>query len=229
MGSRKRLRIRQLIGSCLIAVSIYMVCSKSAVYANEFNYHDMLITYVLISKDDACTKLVTDWMKEFRPEIWNQFQHDEFALKAKEGETTKIIAKDLQSYKINDPVTIHTEVQFGEFDFDKHAFELHPFTESHYFSVNRSYFNGLPQTLKISFSNPDILDGLPMADDKAQAFLNSRKSGGFVDRRLTAAIKIKPEAASGDYQMTFSIQEVKIMDPRNANRVIYTVPAAPSR
>ncbi len=84
----------------------------------------------------------------------------------------------------------------------------------------------LPAEIRVFFSNPGILDGLPMPADKAKPFLDGRKTAyGSVDRTLQATITFKVLRMKADGELVGEIQKVVVTD-LGAQKlgVLYSVP-----
>ena len=204
---------------------LYFFFLPKNIYAKEMNYHNLLITYMSETGDTIYTKFVDDWMRAFRKQIWNKYKNDEFELDERREEIKLLISRDLKTYDPNGEYIINTEVEFGEYDFDKQEFSLHPFSTSLVFNVSSPIAGGtLPPNFKVLFVNPDIVDGLPMDKKHAKHFIQGRKSGGYFNRKLTAVIYCKFKSATADYKIKLEITNVQLVDKEDGDRVIYKIP-----
>jgi hypothetical protein len=115
-------------------------------------------------------------------------------------------------------VTLGLPVQFGAYDFTAHQF---PFTTAfNQLSVWRpccGFGDPLPAGFAVKLGDAEALNGLPMAPDMAQRFLEARTNRfGGVDRQLllVMTVALTPEgfAAEGGTQVaTGTLQQVVVM------------------
>ncbi len=209
----------------LILFSVFF-CSNA--YAKDLDYHNILIAYMSETGDTIYSKFVEDWMKAFRPQIWQQYENDEFALDERKEETKELIARDLKLYNHDDEYIIRTNVEFGDYDFDKAQFSFHPLTTANYYNIKSPWGAGsLPPSFQVSFVNPDIIDGLPMDKKKAKRFVYGRKYCGSINRNLETVIYSKYKSASADYKVKLVISKVQVIDQKDGNRIVYEVVNAP--
>ena len=204
-----------LLLACLVQVS--------AAFAKELDYHNVLIAYMAKTGDNVYTKMIDDWMQAFRPQIWDRYRNDEFAIDERRNETSQIIKADLSSYSENDEFEITTNVQFGDYNFSLQKFELHPFSTNSTFTVTCPISSTLPPRFLVFFMNADILDGFSMQKEDAKRFLDQRKIGGGVDRTLVAHVRAKIRSATADYKIGLEIVKISLLDTRNSNHVVYAL------
>jgi hypothetical protein len=208
------------------AIVVATVMAARVASATEFTYQNVLLAYLKLSKDFDYQDSVDDWMKAFRPQVWNQAHDDEFLLDAKRKETLQMMKDSVARFNLAEPFVINTTVQFGDYEFDKQQFDLEPFSDATSFHVDHCC-DSLPQQLQVSFANPTILNGLPMPKDQARMFLNGRNAG-FVDRNVSLIIEFKITQVSGDNQMSAEIEQIQVRDPKSGNKLLYSVPASAS-
>lgn len=207
---------------CLKSLLVFLFLSfPFNSFAKELDYHNLLMVYMVSSGDTAYTKFVDDWMKAFRPQIWNRYQNDEFSLDERRQETKETVEKDLLSFDLNEPFILNISVEFGEYNFENQMFEFRPFSSDQYFTFGCPIYGSLPPRFLVSFSNPDCIDGLPFKKESAKKFLEGRNFGSYFDRKLTATVTAIFNSSTADYKIRLKIINVKFLDPKNANRVVY--------
>ena len=204
-----------------------MVAAVLSARAADFNYRLMLTDDAPLNKYFDYESSVDDFMKCFRGPLWTRVQNDEFQLQAKRAETLEQMRSEVASADLGAPVELVTNVQFGDYDFGKQRFALRPLSDASYYNVTAPCtVMSLPAEIRVFFSNPGILDGLPMSADKAKAFLDGRKTSyGAVDRTLQATITFKVTRMKADGELVGEIQKIVLTD-LGAQKlgVIYSVP-----
>jgi hypothetical protein len=209
----------------LVLSALAMVFGWSgAVEAAEFNYKNLDTAIMKLSPDYDYDTYVDSYMESFRQPVWQNVRNDEFKLNAKRAETIDMMKKSAAAYNLDDTMTIHTTVNFGEYDFKTKKFALAPFETSSFFYENNCC-NKLPRQIKVFFTNPEILDGLPMETDAAQAFVDRHKQYGNINRNLQADITIKLKSLISDNELGSDIVKIVLRDPSKGNPVVLTVPA----
>ncbi|PGH59281.1 hypothetical protein CRT60_01210 [Azospirillum palustre] len=144
----------------------------------------------------------------------NDFRRDEFL----EQGRSKVASLSLTP-KTN--VVLRTDAEFGKYDFDRREFAFEPLSEGTYFPVDKPQSirpskgwdncfptdtSALPQRFKVEITNPEVLTGLPMAKDKADALVAQRtnKYNGVINRRVVLSVTLaidtfgSGEARDGD-------------------------------
>lgn len=205
----------------LILSVLAIACSPALAY--DLTYQNMLIASMKLNPGFDYENAVDGYMQAFRPTVWQQSHDDEFEKHGKEAETVKMMKDSAASFNLSDPIVINTGIQFGEYDFNSHQFALSPFTESSYFPVNHCCNNGIPNQIKLFFSNPDIINGLPMDEAAAKNFLNQHKQFGNVNRTINAQISVILKSSKSDDELIGQVVKVVLHDPMNKNAVIQTL------
>ena len=197
------------------------------VRAADFSYRLLLADDARLNKYFDYDSSVEDFMKCFRGPLWTRVQNDEFQLQAKRAETLAQMKAEAASADLDAPVQLVTNVQFGDYDFSKQRFALRPLSDATYYNVMAPCsVSALPAEIRVFFSNPGDLDGLPMPADRAKAFLDGRKTPyGSVDRVLQATITFKVVKMRADGELIGEIQKVVLTD-LGAQKlgILYSVP-----
>ena len=209
-----------------LLIPFALALTYSPALAYDLTYQNMLTASMRLNPAFDYDNTVDAYMQAFCPAVWQKYHDDEFERHTKEAETLDIMKKASSSFNLNDPIVIHTGLQFGEYDFKQHAFAMHPFSDSVFFPVNYCCVQGLPNQIKLFFSNPDLLDGLPMDDQTAKAFLDRHKQYGNVNRQLNAEISVVLTSAKTDYELIGKITKIVVSDPMNKNAPIQTFTAS---
>lgn len=208
---------------------VILTVSQKA-YCLDLTYYNCLVAFIKMTNETQYPTLVDDWMKEFRPQIWDQYHEDQFNLDAQRTEMKSVISKALNSYNTSEPFDINLGERIGPYDFTDEVFDLHPFSKNTSFSISRKHGSySLPDRFKISFANPDILNGLPMKKEEAKKFLESRKHsyGGGYDEEIAISVKAIPIKANQNHEIVLKIVELSILDPRRKNKVIFQASEQP--
>ena len=207
-------------------VALAMLASAPA-NAADFNYRLLLTDTAHLNRYFDFDSSVDDFMKCFRGPLWTRVQNDEFQLEAKRAETLAQMKAEAASANLDAPVQLVTNVTFGDYDIGKQRFALRPLSDASYYNATAPCsVSALPGEIRVFFSNPGVLDGLPMPADKAKAFLDGRKTPyGSVDRALQATITFKVTRMKADGELVGEIQKVVLTD-LGAQKlgVLYSVP-----
>ena len=212
------MKLRQILAA---GAAIILTCGPA--WAYEMTYQNMFLALMKLNPSFDYENSVAGYMQVYRPTVWQRTHNDEFERRGAEEETLQMMKKSAGSFNLDDPIVIHTAIQFGEYDFKQHQFALNPFSDASFFPVNYCCVNGLPNQIQLYFSNPDIINGLPMDDQAAKLFINRHKQYGNVNRQLNADISVKLVSAKGDDQLVGEVVKVVLHDPMNGNAVLETI------
>ena len=199
-----------------LAVSVAIAAPASAY---DMTYQNLLIATMKLNPNFDYDNIVDSYMQDFRPTVWQQSHDDEFQRRGKEAETLVMMKKSAASFDLGDPIVVHTSIEFGKYDFKTHQFALNPFSASTFFPVDHCC-NSLPSQIRLFFSNPGLVDGLPMSEEAAQAFLDQHKQFGNVNRTLQAEISVRLTSVRADNEVVGEVIKVVLRDPMNKNEVI---------
>jgi len=213
------MKLRQILGLVLL---LGLVGPRLG-HAMEFNYKDLVLATIKLTPDYDYDTFVDSYMQVFRPAVWEKSHNDEFELKSKRAETIDLMKKAAAAFNMDDPIVIHTNVDFGEYDFKEKKFALSPFSGSTFF-YDGYCCTHLPNQIKVYFTNPDFVNGIPMETDAAKAFLQKHKTNGYVNRRLDADINIKVKSLRTDSELDTEIVKVVIKDPARGNPIVMMIP-----
>lgn len=190
--------------------------------AADFTYNTVLPVYLKLDKTLMPEDIVDGYMQTYRPEVWAKYQNDEFELDDKRQETLKMMKNIIAAANPDETFTIQARFQFGEYNFSKEQFDFHPFAGGVFFPLDQCC-SSLPRRIKVSFSNPDIVDGIPMKKAMAKQFLDSRKSsGGYVNRDILAKVKIRMLSVPTRGELVAQIEQVQLFS-ENGRSVIATL------
>ncbi len=205
----------------VLAAGLLCMSSMPA-WCYDLTYQNMLVAAMKLDPAFDYDNTVDGYMQAFRPAVWQKYHDDEFQRHDKEAETLQLMKAAAANFNINDPIVIHTSLQFGEYDFKSHQFALNPFSDGSFFPVNYCCAQGLPNQIKLFFSNPDIINGLAMDEQTAKNFLDQHKQYGSVNRQLNAEISVKLASAKTDFELVGEVIRVVLHDPMNKNAVVAT-------
>lgn len=197
-------------------ISTLLAASGLPSKAADFTYDSVLPVYLKLDSTLMPEDIVDGYMETYRPEVWSKFRNDEFELEEKREETLKMMKDRIASADAGEAFTIQTQFEFGDYDFKNEKFDFRPLADGLFFKLAHCC-TSLPRSIKVSFLNADLIDGIAMPKDQAKTFLNSRKSsGGYVDRSVLAKLSIvmKEVPARGDLKSEIQSVEIYNKDGR---------------
>jgi len=200
------------------APDIAQSAALPAALPTERNYASMLLAFLhqtpALQNDP---QVLSYWAAQKHAAAWQQARGQEFRLQPLLETARAELAGRLAATRRRE-VTLGVPVQFGAYDFAAHQF---PFTTPFdQLSVGRpccAFGDPLPAAFAVKLGDAAALNGLPMAPDMAQRFLEARTNRyGAVDRQLllVMTIALTPEgfAAEGGTQVaTGTLQQVVVM------------------
>ena len=183
--------------------------------AKEFTYDNMLYSWMKLDSYFDYDSNVDCYMRMYRTEVWQRSREDEFLRQDKRDETVEMMKARVEEANLEDVYTIRTNKEFGDYDFDTNVFEFSPVPKTSYYYVRNNNSCGLPSEIRVKFDNADIIDGIAMSRDDAQALLTSRKRSGDIDRSVSLEIDFVLEARDGQ------VLQAHILDARVLNSARY--------
>ena len=197
----------------LLAIA-FLALSATSSRAADFSYRLLLNDVAKLDKYFDYESAVDDYMQCFRNPLWTRVHGDEFQMQAKRAETTTMMKAEAAETDLAVPVHLVTDVTFGDYDFTRERFALRPLSDASFFTASAPCpISVLPPAIRVFFSNPGILDGLPMPAAKAKAFLEGRKTPyGAVNRTLEATITFKVTRLKATGELVGEIQKVVLTD-----------------
>lgn len=165
--------------------------------AKEFAYENMLYGWMKLDSHFDYESNVDCYMRMYRYEVWQRSRDDEFLRQDKREETIEIMKARVGEANLEDVYTVRSTKDFGDYDFDSNVFEFAPVSKTTYFYVRNNNSCGLPSEIRVKFDNAEIIDGIEMSQDDAQALLTSRKRNGDIDRSVSLEIDFILQARDG--------------------------------
>ena len=192
----------------------FLLLSVTSSRAADFSYRLLLNDVAKLDKYFDYESAVDDYMQCFRNPLWTRVRADEFQLQAKRAETITMMKAEAAEADLAAPVQLVTDIAFGDYDFAKERFALRPLSDASFFTAPAPcLISVLPPAIRVFFSNPGILDGLPMPAAKAKAFLEGRKASyGAVSRTLEATITFRVTRLKATGELVGEIQKVVLTD-----------------
>ena len=211
-----------LIGAALTA---YAGVAQAAA---DFSYQNMFVVAMKLSPAYDYEAGVDGYMQVFRQTVWQSSHNDEFELQAKKKDTIELMKKVVSGTPADEQIVIHTNFEFGDYDFKEHKFPFSPLSENSQFQTNPVYTqnNAAPNLFTVSFSNTDFINGIPMPEDAAHAFVTRHKSFGNVNRTLQTDITFVPKSLKSENSILGEIVKVVVRDPSSKGQVVMTLPAS---
>ena len=202
--------LRKGLVAILLTISSAMAFSAPA-SAKEFTYENLLYPWMKLDAYFDYDAYVDCYMREYRNDVWQRSREDEFIKDEKRTETIDLMKDRVGEANLEDVFTVRTKKEFGEYDFEEGVFTFNPVSKTAYFYESNGSICSFPQNLKVKFSNADIMEGIEMAKDEAQAFLTSRKRGSSVDRSVTMEIDFVLTARDGE-MLVANITEARVLN-----------------
>lgn len=165
--------------------------------AKEFTYENMLYPWMKLDSYFDYDSQVDCYMRMYRYEVWQRSREDEFLRDEKRSETMDIMKSRVDEANLEDVYTVRTDKDFGEYDFSSGVFEFAPVSKTTFFYTRNNNVCGLPDEIRVKFDNAELIDGIAMSKDDAQAFLTSRKRNGNIERSVSLEIDFVLEARDG--------------------------------
>lgn len=219
IGSHHLRKILKMAVICLTACFVYL--QHNALLAHEFSYPNLIHARIAVDPAFDREGTVDCYMEIFRPDVWQRYRNDEFELPARRKETLDMMGKSLKAFDAKETFTIRVKEEFQEYDTKRNAFAFRPISDTAFFtSKSGASCQSLPRELRVRFSNPAFMDGIPMSMEEGRAFLNSRKSSyGEVNRTVNVEFDIRAQKYDAPYLIT-EIVGARVLDDKG--RVIHT-------
>lgn len=198
------------MGGIILALAFGMSVSGQA-SAKEFTYENLLYSWMKLDSYFDYDSHVDCYMREYRNEVWNRSRQDEFIKDEKRTETIELMKARVEEANLSDTFTIRSNQEFGEYDFSAGEFSFNPISKTSYFYETNRSICSFPETLKVKFNNTDIINGIKMPKEDAQAFVTSRKRGSNVDRSVSLEIDFVLDVRDGAV-MVANITEARVLN-----------------
>lgn len=205
-----------------VSVFIAAMLFSVGAMAYEFSWDNLMLSDAKLNSDYDYEAYVDAYMMRYRRPIWKKYKNDEFELEGKRQETIEMMKKRFAAFDLNQDFVINTGFKFGKYDFKKESFPLDGISANSYFYESKGWYgeNVFPSRYSVHFTNPEIMDVLPMKKDDAKAFIQGKKNEyGRVDRRLPARIKFKILKKRGQSEFDAKITEITVYD-KNKSAVL---------
>lgn len=205
--------------------------AKAVKKTHDFTWENLFLAGVKIDPDYDFEAHIDDYLKTFRADVWKRYHDDEFQLAKKRAEALRIFKRRVEEFDIKLEFVIpRATVTIEKYDFKRSAFPIEEATDTHYWYKTRNRHGNFPGTISVYFKNPELLKYLSMPADKAEQFLNSRKSsGGNVNRRVLASIRVRiwhKKGFDGD-DLVSEIMGVQFFSGDKKEILLYETPDAP--
>ena len=209
----------------LIPLSLLVLAAAaSPAKAHDFSWDTMVRAAMKLDPDFDYEANVDSWMQVYRQDVWRRYHQDEFAMEEKRQQTIAMMKRAVAGFDLVEEITLQTQFEVAQYDFDKSVFPVKKLSSTNYWYTNsRSRTGSLPYRFRIFFSNPELLQAVPMEKEAARRFVKSRVDRyGRVDRRVTATVRVKvkkPKGNPGDYVV--EIQSARFYHDKDRTRVLH--------
>jgi len=184
------------LGLLLLALNVMAQTSDTEKRIDYISAFPICIQQNAIEITDS---LIVQFAMDFRNDIYKKYRNDEFEWQDQKQKIKKEIEQLVLSTSTTGNYVMATGIEFGNYDFEKLGFNV-SIGEGTYFPFYASgrYNSNLPQ-ISLVFVDFTKYNFFPVAKDKANEFLKSRKdSYGNVDRKITLLIHYTIVPASSD-------------------------------
>lgn len=194
--------------------------------AKAFNWDDMLMAWVKLSKDfEYSERRIDSYMQVARPETWNEVRNNEFKLKKARVETLDRFKKSVEEFKLDQEFVLgNAAISLGKYDFDLAGFPIENMTDTHYwYTSSARYTEYLPGEFKVFFTNIKPFTMIKMDADKAEMFIKDRTDRfGNINRNAVAVIRFKLVDLKGkrDGEFNAVIQSFTVYHDAKKTRVL---------
>ncbi|MEH8215367.1 DUF4852 domain-containing protein, partial [Gallibacterium anatis] len=201
-----------------------LIFLSTSLYAHSevYNYPNVLLESLRLNHFERFTTSVAgDYLAIFSPKEYQLYQNDEFERPRLIAKAEEDLFAKLEQQKEPQVFSSVIHSRFGEYDFDKKAFDFQPLKNISASRIEKSshipILYALPREIIFSFSNKDIVNGIPMNEDEAKKFLQSRRSlgDGIRDRRVTLELDFKFISATSLSDLVAEIVGFKVLDDKN--------------
>lgn len=245
------------------SVVIYILFSSSASIAEQldprkFSGHNLQMQALKLSVINENINLEevnhNVIMYMFTQDEYLKSEENAFALRKLYPKALKIAKQKIAQWNEKQPFIIYANLDFAKYNFDAHKFSFRPFTKDVYYSKKSDWWFGndknygyivsntnfkeypwTPDTFAVFFDNSSLVDGLPMPEDKASKFIDSRTDeNGNVNRKIIGVLIFTingfstersnslSNSRSGEYTaFTGSFTTVKIYPDENSTEMLY--------
>ena len=212
----------------VLLLLVTMIGAGSACAA-DFTYKTMFITAMKLNPSYDFEAGADGYMQIFRPTVWQASHNDEFEFEQKKKDTILEMKRVAAMAKAAEPIVIHTQAEFGEYDFKIDKFAFSPLGETSVFTIGAPCCiqnNAAPYQFRLGFSNPSFLNGIPMPQDTAHAFLSRHKQYGNINRTLQLELTVVPKSVEGENEIVGEIVNAVIRDPLAHDAPVITLPSS---
>lgn len=206
-----------------------MVFFTVPLFAKDFTAENMFLSFAKLKTDYDYEKYGEGLTIGFRRDVWNKYRNDEFEINDKIAETIAMVKKRVSEFSLDGEYTIHTTFRFEDYDFTNEMFPLDSLTKESYYHPDGSAFSGRliewhgteTTNFYVFFENTDVIGNLDMPKDIAKQFLQSRKRGSNVYRKVPAQLKFKiVKLGDEDSVLIAKLTSVEIYDDENFKKLI---------
>lgn len=205
--------------------ALSLIVFGSSVLASDLSWEALNKYSIASNKDYDYSAHSSDYMESFQPAKFTKFHLDEFEFDSKKTETATQMKDMASKFNLDASYTINASIWFGQYNFEKNEFPItftnipsdvtaenmpviypdglfYNFTPSYPQSSSDSY----RRNIRVKFTNADKLSGIKLDKDKAKSFLQSHKSGSWINRELPITITVKIK------NVTLSDQDSNVTD-----------------
>lgn len=185
------------------------------------------------------------YLVHLQSQKWDKFRNDEFEIDGAITQAYPLLINDIEKYQsfISSSTNILLSIEFGDYDFSKEGFPLNNLMSTKHWLqyTGKNVVRPYGGDLHLVFENANNMHLLSMAKDEAKMFLQKRKSGSYVNRKLTAKYYFKILSIDTPYdeiigcsyskgdnrscnslkpKVTSLIEKIEIIDEKNKDKVL---------
>ncbi|GJD61022.1 hypothetical protein MPEAHAMD_1162 [Methylobacterium frigidaeris] len=176
--------------------------------ARDFSAPEAYLAYLKLAQPADLSTYIPEYRLHFAPP--SSRTSNEFDSESEEKRLLTTLKRNVSSFDLNEPFELQLSVQFGEYNFEKKAFNFHPLSASNVFASGR---------ISLVFLNTRQFDGLPMDESQARAFVQRNPS-----RTVAATVRFVPKEAIEDTnRIKASIVGIEVFSDSRRQNLIYVM------
>lgn len=190
--------------ACGFVVLIVISLAPATAQQNFSDYNSLMRHWLAVSDYELTDEdALAEWyIQNHQQDIHREYRNDEFEYRRRLAAAKEAGLQWLADFN-DEPYVIYTQVEFGEYDFEREGFPINSgFSEGYFFYKKGSgvsapfavegqpeheRLDSLSRLVKMTFLNNEVMNGLyiDMEPDQAEAFVAERRNSyGSVDRSL---------------------------------------------
>lgn len=200
--------IRMLLTGGLACCALFVAQPAAA---RDFTNLDIFLAYLKLAQPVDLEGYLPTYEKRFAPPASGP--QTEFTRADRQAKLLELMKRNVAGFNLAEPVEAATQATFGEYDFERKAYDFRPMTATSYLTAG---------DIQVVFLNTRDFQGLPMEPEKAKGLLRDRP-----DRRVPILVTFLPvEAIDGSNRLKAKITRIDVFGDWNRQTLVHTMSAA---